>query len=139
MKKKWVLRHYDFDHWPKVTNINRVRAIAVINHLAKSASKSVHPFSWNFVHKKTLDTHTDKLLLKYNPSTISWRCKNLPLWPITSFTCSAKPERRSTTSPMVTKFISKDSIYTKYEVCWDMDHRRITKNMNEKKKNKIMS
>ena len=33
--------------------------IAVSNHLEKTASKSVHPFGWNFVHKKTVDTQTD--------------------------------------------------------------------------------
>ena len=32
---------------------------AVINHLAKIVSKSVHPFGWNFVNKKTSDTHTN--------------------------------------------------------------------------------
>ena len=78
MKKKWVLRQWDFDLWPKVTKFNRVRANAGSNHLAKTATKSVHPFGWNFVHKKYL-THThrhiDKLQWKYNPSTTSWRCK----------------------------------------------------------------
>ena len=64
MKKKWVLRHHDLDIWPKVTKFNRVRAIAGSSHLAKTASKSVHPFGWNFVHKKCwthrhTDTHTD--------------------------------------------------------------------------------
>ena len=41
-------------------NFNRVRASAVSNHLAKTASKSVHPFGWNFVQKKSghTDTHT---------------------------------------------------------------------------------
>ena len=58
MKEKWELRHRDFDLSPKVTNFNRVRASAVSNHLVKTASKSVYPFGWNFVHKKTVDTHT---------------------------------------------------------------------------------
>ena len=63
MKKKWVLRHHDLDFWSKVSNFNRIRASAVSNHLAKTASKSVHPFSCNFVHKKHwthihTDTHT---------------------------------------------------------------------------------
>ena len=36
------------------------------NYLAKTASKSVHPFGWNFVHRQTdththTHTHTDKL------------------------------------------------------------------------------
>ena len=38
--------------------MNRVQASAVSNHLVKTASKSVHPFGWNFVNKKTSDTHT---------------------------------------------------------------------------------
>ena len=59
MKRKWILRNCDFDLWPRVTNFNRVRVSAVSNHLAKAASKSVHPFGWNFVHKQTSDTHTD--------------------------------------------------------------------------------
>ena len=59
MKKKWVLRYCDLDLWPKVTKFNRVRASARSNHLAKTASKSVHLFGWNFVHKKTSDTQTD--------------------------------------------------------------------------------
>ena len=69
-----------FDLWPKVTNFNRLWANAVCNRLAKTASKSVHPFNGNFVHKQSwtdrqTDTHTrDKLQWKYNPSTISWRC-----------------------------------------------------------------
>ena len=59
MKKKLVLRHCDLDLWPKVTKFNRVRAGAISNHLAKTASKSVHPFGLNFVHKKCrTDTHT---------------------------------------------------------------------------------
>ena len=84
MKKKWVLHHCDLDLWSKVTKFNRVRASAGSNYLAKTASKSVHLFGWNFVHKNTVnrqtdrhtDTHTDKLQWKYNPSTISWRWKN---------------------------------------------------------------
>ena len=60
MKKKWELRHRDLDLWLKVTNFTRVWASAVSNHLAKTASKSVHPFGWNFVHKKTVDTQTDR-------------------------------------------------------------------------------
>ena len=51
-RKKWVLRHCDLDLWPKVTNFNRVRASELSNRLAKTASKSVHKFGWNFVHKK---------------------------------------------------------------------------------------
>ena len=84
MKKKEVSRHCVLDLWPKVTKFNRVRASARSNHLAKTASKSVHPFGWNFVHKKCrthrhthTHRHTDKLQWKYNPSTISWRCKNV--------------------------------------------------------------
>ena len=63
MKEKWVLRHCDLDLWPNVTKFNRVWANARGNHLAKTASKSVLPFGWNFVHKKCwthrhTDTHT---------------------------------------------------------------------------------
>ena len=66
MNKKWILRHCDleFDLGPKVTNFNRVRANAVSKYLAKIASKSVHQFGWNFVHKHSdtqTDTHTDTL------------------------------------------------------------------------------
>ena len=85
-KFRHVSGYCDLDLWPKVTNFNRVRANVISNHLAKTASKSVHPFGWNFVHKKSrhtdthtdthTDRHTDKLEWKYNPSTISWRCKN---------------------------------------------------------------
>ena len=80
MKNKWILSHCDLDLWPNVTNSNRVWASVLSKRLAKTASKSVHPFGWNFVHKKNwththTDTHTDKLQWKYNPSTISWRCK----------------------------------------------------------------
>ena len=68
MKKKWKLRHCDLDLWPTVTNFNRVRASVLSKRLVKTASKSVHPFGWNFVHKKCrthrqtdrqTDTHTD--------------------------------------------------------------------------------
>ena len=61
--KKWILSHCDLDLWPKVTNFNRVRASVVSNHLAITASISVHPFGWNFVHKLRAgqtDTHTQR-------------------------------------------------------------------------------
>ena len=91
---RYIFCHSDLDPWPKVTNFNRVRASAISNYLAKSSSKLVHSFEWNFVHKKRAghtdrqtDTHThtdtqthrytDKLQWKYNPSTISWMCKNV--------------------------------------------------------------
>ena len=54
----YIFGHRDLDLWPKVTNFNRVRASVVSNHLAKTASKSVHPFGWNFVHKNSGHTHT---------------------------------------------------------------------------------
>ena len=75
-------------------NFNRVWASAISSHLAKTASKSVHPLGWNFVHKQSrtdrqtnrhthTHTHTHtyiqrqtKTKWKYNPSTISWRCKS---------------------------------------------------------------
>ena len=71
MKKKWILSHCDLDLWPKVTNFKRVWAIAVCNLLVKTASKFVHPFGWNFVHRHThtyihthkhthTNTHTDR-------------------------------------------------------------------------------
>ena len=81
-----------------VTNFNRVRASAVSNHLVKTASKSVHPFGWNFVHKKTVDTQTDRhthrhthrqTAVKIQP-TISWRCKKIADLP-TLFFCGLKP------------------------------------------------
>ena len=74
----YIFGHRDLDLWFKVTKFNRVWASAVSNHIAKTASKSVHPFGWNFVHKKRAGhthRHTDKLEWKYNSSTISWRCK----------------------------------------------------------------
>ena len=48
-RKKKILSHCDL--WPKVTNFNRVRASVLSNRLVKTASKSVYPFGWNFVHK----------------------------------------------------------------------------------------
>ena len=79
-EEKNVLHHCDLDLWPKVTNLNRVRASAVSNLWAKTAFKSVYPFGLNFVHKQSrthsqTHRHTDKLKWKYNPSTISWRSK----------------------------------------------------------------
>ena len=44
--------------WPKVTNFNRIWASVIGNSLAKTASKSVHLFGWNFVHKQ-IWTHRD--------------------------------------------------------------------------------
>ena len=69
------LRHCDLNIWPKVIHYSRVWASAICNHLAKTASKLVHPFSWNFVHKHSLThtlwhIHTDKLKWKYNSSTM---------------------------------------------------------------------
>ena len=76
---KWILSHCDLDLWPKVTNFKRIRASVLSICLAKTASKSVHPFSWNFVHKQSrTHPHTNTHInysKKYNPSTISWRCK----------------------------------------------------------------
>ena len=65
-----------------VTNFNRVRTSALSNPLTKTASISVHPIGLNFLTRKhrthtQTDRHTDKLQWKYNPSTISWRCKKL--------------------------------------------------------------
>ena len=82
MKKKWVLRHCDLDLWPKVINFNRVQASAGSSHLAKTASKSVHPFGWNFVHKQTSDTHTDT-------QTDKQQCKKTQLY-LQSFAHSVK-------------------------------------------------
>ena len=58
MKKKWGLRHCDLDLWHKVTNFNRVWAIVVSNHLAKTVSKSVHLFGWNLF--TSIQTHKRK-------------------------------------------------------------------------------
>ena len=49
--------------------------IVISNHLAKTASKWIHPFDWNLVHWQT-HRQTLKLQLKYYLSTISWRCEN---------------------------------------------------------------
>ena len=57
MKKKWILSYCHLDLWPKVTYFKRVRASVLSNCLAKTTSKLVHSFSWNFVHKKSW-THT---------------------------------------------------------------------------------
>ena len=54
---KWILSHCDLDLWFKVTNFNRVQVSVVSNRLAKTASKSVRLFDWNFVHKQ-IRTHT---------------------------------------------------------------------------------
>ena len=87
--KNWILRHCDLDLEPKVINFNMVQASAVRKYLAKTASKSMHPFGRNFVHWQTnthtdrhthtdthtqTDTHTDRQQWKYNPLTISWSC-----------------------------------------------------------------
>ena len=65
--RKWVLNYCDLDLWPNVTNFNSVCASNVSKHLAKIASKSVHPFGWNFVQ---IQTHTNT-----NRQT-NW-CKNI--------------------------------------------------------------
>ena len=56
----YIIGHRELDLWPRVTNFNRVRASVLSNHLAKTASKSVHPFGWNFVHKNSGHTHTQR-------------------------------------------------------------------------------
>ena len=57
--EKLILSHSDLDLWPKVTNINCVWVNGVRNRLAKTASKSVHPFGWSFVYKqRAWHTHT---------------------------------------------------------------------------------
>ena len=58
---RYIFCHSDLDLWPKVTNFNRIWASVLKNHLAKTASKSVHPFGWNFVHQNSAGhTHTDR-------------------------------------------------------------------------------
>ena len=47
---RYIFCHSDLDLQPKVTNFNRVRASAISNYLAKTASKSAHSFGWNFVN-----------------------------------------------------------------------------------------
>ena len=56
--------------WPKVTILNRVWASAVSNHLAKTASKSVHPFVCNFVHKQS---RTDTLKFYWTYKLRTWK------------------------------------------------------------------
>ena len=75
--KKLILRHCYLELEPKFTNFNGIRASATSNHVAKTASKSVHPFGWNIVYWQTRHTYIDKLQWKYKPSTVSWRCKKL--------------------------------------------------------------
>ena len=73
-EKKRILCRGDLDLWPKITNFNRVWASVVSNHSVKTTSKSVHLFSWNFVHKTDRHIHRQAALQwKYNPSTILWR------------------------------------------------------------------
>ena len=59
LTKKWILSHCDLGLWPKVTNFNRVWASVLSDRLAKTASKSVYLFVWNFVHEKWAG-HTDR-------------------------------------------------------------------------------
>ena len=83
MKKNeyWVTVTLPF--LPKVTNFDRVRDSAVSNRLAKPASKSEHPFGWNFVHKETSgQTHTQpgrqthrQTAVKNNPLRCRWGVK----------------------------------------------------------------
>ena len=77
MKEKWILRHCDLDLWPKVTKFNRVRSSAISNHLAKTASKSVHPFGWNFVHKKC---RTDRQTHTHTHTETNWSENITPPW-----------------------------------------------------------
>ena len=69
MKKKWILSHcdFDFDFWPKVINFNMIRASVLSNRLAKTASKSVHPFGWNCVQKQrenyTIDMKETRVMI----------------------------------------------------------------------------
>ena len=58
IKSSFRMSHCPLGLWPKVTNFNKVRASVVSNNLAKTVSKSVHQFGWNFVHKKS--GHTDR-------------------------------------------------------------------------------
>ena len=129
MKKKWVLRHCDLDLWPKVIKFNRVWASAGSNHLAKTASKSIHPFGWNFVHKKCrthrhTDTqththrHTDKLKWKYNPSTISWRCKNIEVNCIQSWVAyPCKIERQNQICKLFYSLVLNMSLVSNHVIC----------------------
>ena len=58
------------------SDFNKFKTSVVSSLLVKTASKSVHSFGWNFVYKQSHRlTHTDKQQWKYNPSTISYRCK----------------------------------------------------------------
>ena len=56
---RYIFCHSDLDLRPKVTNFNRVLASTKSYHLAKTASKLVQSFGWNFVHKKRAG-HTDR-------------------------------------------------------------------------------
>ena len=83
MDKKGIFRQSNLDLSSKFTIFNRVLASAVSNHLAKTASKSLYPFTDRQTHRYT-DTQTDRqtdtqrqtaIKNNHNPSTISWRCK----------------------------------------------------------------
>ena len=58
------MRHCSLDLPAKVINFKGVRASVVISHLAKSASKSVHPFGWSFIHWQR-DTQTNRFTVMY--------------------------------------------------------------------------
>ena len=62
---RYNICHRDHDLWLKVTNINSVWA----RYIAKIASKSIHPFGWNFVHYR--QTHTQINCHEYMKSAIS--------------------------------------------------------------------
>ena len=55
----YIFGHRDLDLWSKVTKFNRVRAKAISNQWAKTASKSVHSFGWNFGSQAKPDRHTN--------------------------------------------------------------------------------
>ena len=58
---RYIFCDSDLDLKPKVSYLHKVRANAVSNCLAKTASKSVHLFDRHFVHRWTdrqTDTHT---------------------------------------------------------------------------------
>ena len=54
VKNGWCVTKCDFDLQTKTTHFNSVRA-----NVAKTASKSMHPFGWNFVQLQT-DSYTQR-------------------------------------------------------------------------------
>ena len=96
------------DLWPKVT---RVWASAGSNHLAKTSSKSVHPFGWNFIHKKCrTHRHTQPTNCSENitPPRFRGGVKKTKTIPCLNKTRSSRSEQYSTLDPVFLHFMTKN-------------------------------